>query len=59
MTIPLAEAEAVRELRTQTGLGMLECKKVLLQCGGDVVLALHELRKSSGGPLDPEPEPME
>lgn len=59
MNVPSVEAEAVRELRAQTGLGMLECKKALLQCGGDIALALRELRSSSGGPPEPEPEPME
>ncbi len=38
----------VKELRERTGLGLLECKKALAACNGDVELAIEELRKSSG-----------
>ena len=38
----------VKELRERTGLGLLECKKALAAVGGDVDLAIEELRKSSG-----------
>ena len=38
----------VKELRERTGLGLLECKKALAACDGDVELAIEELRKSSG-----------
>ena len=41
-------AAQVKELRERTGLGLLECKKALAACGGDVELAIEELRKSSG-----------
>jgi elongation factor Ts len=38
----------VKELRERTGLGMMECKKALVDAGGDIELAIEELRKSSG-----------
>jgi len=38
----------VKELRERTGLGLLECKKALATVGGDIELAIEELRKSSG-----------
>ena len=41
-------ASMVKELRERTGLGMLECKKALAETGGDVDLAIEELRKKSG-----------
>jgi elongation factor Ts len=41
-------AALVKELRERTGLGLLECKKALAACGGDIELAIEELRKSSG-----------
>lgn len=41
-------AAMVKELRERTGLGMMECKKALVESGGDVDAAIEELRKSSG-----------
>lgn len=41
-------ASMVKELRERTGLGMLECKKALAETGGDIDLAIEELRKKSG-----------
>src|SRR5690554_900956 len=41
-------AAMVKELRERTGLGMMECKKALVEAGGDVDAAIEELRKSSG-----------
>ena len=38
----------VKELRDRTGLGMMECKKALVESGADVDKAIEELRKSSG-----------
>jgi elongation factor Ts len=38
----------VKELRERTGLGLLECKKALAAAGGDIEVAIEELRKSSG-----------
>ncbi|MEC8158186.1 MAG: translation elongation factor Ts [Pseudomonadota bacterium] len=41
-------AALVKELRERTGLGLLECKKALAVAGGDIEVAIEELRKSSG-----------
>jgi elongation factor Ts len=41
-------AALVKELRERTGLGLLECKKALAASGGDIEMAIEELRKSSG-----------
>ncbi len=38
-------AAAVMALREQTGLPMMECKKALLECGGDTAAAVDWLRK--------------
>lgn len=41
-------AALVKELRERTGLGLLECKRALAAAGGDIEVAIEELRKSSG-----------
>ncbi|SEI51111.1 elongation factor Ts [Allopseudospirillum japonicum] len=41
-------AKLVKELRERTGLGMMECKKALVEAEGDIELAIENLRKSSG-----------
>ena len=41
-------ASQVKELRERTGLGMMECKKALVASGGDIDVAIEDLRKSSG-----------
>jgi elongation factor Ts len=41
-------AAMVKELRERTGLGMMECKKALVESEGSVDAAIEELRKSSG-----------
>jgi elongation factor Ts len=41
-------ASMVKELRERTGLGMMECKKALSEAGGDIDLAIENLRKASG-----------
>jgi elongation factor Ts len=41
-------AAQVKELRERTGLGMMECKKALVEAGGDIDKAIEDLRKSSG-----------
>src|SRR5690625_1847154 len=48
--IPMStiSASLVKELRERTGLGMMECKKALVEANGDIDLAIEELRKSSG-----------
>ncbi len=40
-------ASMVKELRERTGLGMMDCKKALEEAGGDMELAIDELRKKS------------
>jgi elongation factor Ts len=39
-------AAAVKELRERTGLGMMECKKALVESTGDIDLAIENLRKA-------------
>jgi len=39
-------AEAVKLLRERTGAGMMECKKALVQAGGDLEAAAEIMRKS-------------
>ncbi|MEE2731325.1 MAG: translation elongation factor Ts [Pseudomonadota bacterium] len=39
-------AALVKELRERTGLGMMECKKALVETEGDIELAIDNLRKS-------------
>ncbi len=38
-------AQAVKTLRERTGLGMMDCKKALAQCDGDMDKAIDYLRK--------------
>ena len=39
-------ASSVKELRERTGLGMMECKKALVEANGDIETAIDNLRKS-------------
>lgn len=39
-------AEAVKTLRERTGAGMMECKKALVEAGGDLDAAAEAMRKS-------------
>ncbi|WP_185231975.1 translation elongation factor Ts [Teredinibacter franksiae] len=41
-------ASLVKELRERTGLGMMECKKALVETDGDIDTAIENLRKASG-----------
>src|SRR6266576_6367435 len=41
-------ASMVMDLRQRTGLGMMECKKALTECGGDLAKAEDLLRIKSG-----------
>jgi elongation factor Ts len=41
-------ASMVKDLRERTGLGMMDCKKALVEADGDSELAIENLRKSSG-----------
>lgn len=45
-------ASLVKALRTRTGSGMMECKKALLQCGGDIEAAAELMRKSGAAKAD-------
>ncbi|MCR9277490.1 MAG: translation elongation factor Ts [Pseudomonadaceae bacterium] len=40
-------AAMVKELRERTGLGMMDCKKALTECDGDMDAAIDLLRKNS------------
>ena len=39
-------AAMVKELRERTGAGMMECKKALTECDGDIEAAIEAMRKS-------------
>ncbi|HAL92754.1 MAG TPA: elongation factor Ts, partial [Verrucomicrobia bacterium] len=39
-------ASLVKELREETGVGMMECKKALVQANGDKAAAIKILRES-------------
>jgi elongation factor Ts len=39
-------ASTVKELRDRTGLGMMECKKALVEANGDIELAIENMRKA-------------
>lgn len=41
-------AALVKELRDRTDLGMMDCKRALEESGGDIEIAIENLRKSSG-----------
>lgn len=41
-------AGMVKELRERTGLGMMDCKKALVEADGDMEKAIDDLRKASG-----------
>lgn len=41
-------ASLVKELRERTGLGMMECKKALVETDGDIEAAIDNMRASSG-----------
>jgi elongation factor Ts len=43
--MPEITAKLVNDLRAKTGLGMMECKKALVESGGDVDKAIDDLRK--------------
>lgn len=38
-------ADLIKQLREQTGAGMMECKKALEQTGGDMAKAVEWLRE--------------
>ncbi|HIF18524.1 MAG TPA: elongation factor Ts [Cycloclasticus sp.] len=45
-------ASMVKELRERTGSGMMECKKALVETGGDLEVAIENMRKSGMAKAD-------
>ena len=45
-------AQMVRELRERTGVGMMQCKKALVECDGDLEAAARHLRTSGQAQAD-------
>lgn len=45
-------AQLVKELRERTGAGMMECKKALVASGGDIEVAIDEMRKAGAAKAD-------
>lgn len=45
-------ATQVKELRDRTGLGMMECKAALAECGGNMEQAIDALRKKAGAKVE-------
>ncbi|MEX0817272.1 MAG: translation elongation factor Ts, partial [Gaiellales bacterium] len=45
MSTPTISASQVKELRDQTGAGMMECKRALIEAGGDLEEARRLLRE--------------
>nr|VFJ66594.1 MAG: translation elongation factor Ts (EF-Ts) [Candidatus Kentron sp. DK] len=45
-------AALVKELRERTGAGMMECKKALVETGGDLEAAIESMRKSGQAKAD-------
>lgn len=45
-------AAQVKELRERTGLGMMECKKALVECDGNIDKAIELLRKRAGAKVE-------
>ena len=45
-------ASLVKELRERTGAGMMECKKALVECDGDIEAAAELMRKSGAAKAD-------
>ncbi len=46
------KASMVKELRERTGAGMMECKKALIECNGDMEAAMDQMRKSGQAKAD-------
>ena len=45
-------AQMVKELRERTGAGMMECKKALVEAGGDMNKAIDTMRKAGQAKAD-------
>ncbi len=48
----MVDTKTVSELRARTGAGIVDCKKVLEECGGDLDRAAEELRKKGMAKAD-------
>ena len=44
-------ASMVKELRQRTGAGMMDCKKALTECNGDIEVAIEWLKKKYKGKM--------
>src|SRR3954467_11197141 len=51
-TVKGISAKEVSELRQRTGAGMMDCKKALEECKGDMDAAIEALRKSGAAKAD-------
>ena len=45
-------ASMVKELRERTGAGMMDCKNALVETGGDINVAIENMRKSGRAQAD-------
>ena len=45
----------VKDLRERTGLGMMECKKALVEADGNIEQAIEDLRKAFAAYAEPTP----
>ena len=52
-------AAMVKELRTKTGAGMMECKKALVEANGDTEKAVEVLRKKGLANADKKVQEMQ
>jgi len=50
-------ASLVKELRERTGSGMMECKKALVECEGNIEAAVELMRKSGAAKADKKSRP--
>src|SRR3569833_1373766 len=49
-------ASLVKDLRERSGVGMMECKKALVENNGDIEAAMEALRKSGAAKADKKAE---
>ena len=50
--VNVGSSHRVRELRERSGAGMMECKKALVEAGGDMEAAIEHMRKSGAAKAD-------
>ena len=48
----IINAQLVKELRSRTGAGMMECKKALVDTDGNIKKAVEKMRKSGAAKAD-------